>query len=93
MKLRSPTVVPEELLDQCREILDGIAPGSSGIMDLEKGDDPKLIKRAMHQLRPLEVRVYRAKNDGDAALRVKLYSDAEVAARTARPKRKAKAKK
>ena len=93
-RLIAPTAVSAELLEACTEIIDGIELGSTGHVALEDGDDPKTVKMALKQVDPY-CRVFRARNDGDATIRVRRYTAAQIEERGSRPpvNRKAKAKK
>ena len=92
MRLISPTVVSQELLDQAGAILAGIAPGTTGKIELD-GEDEGLIRQAIAS-HDDAARVYRAKNDGDKVLRVRVYTTEELTAKAERPpaKRKPRAK-
>jgi len=92
MRLIAPTRVSEELLEQAEEVLAGIAPGTVGSIELD-GEDELLVRRALASLSPT-ARVYRARRDSAQVLRVRVYTDEELAERAARPptKRKPRAK-
>ena len=90
MRLIAPTKVSEELLAQAGEVLAGIAPGTVGSIELD-GEDELLVRRALASLSPT-ARVYRARRDSAQVLRVRVYTDEELAAKAARPMAKRKPK-
>ena len=92
MRLITSTVVSPELLDQARKILDGIARGTTGKIELD-GEDEGLIRQAIAS-HDDAARVYHAKSDGDGVLRIRVYTTEELTAKAERPsaKRKPRAK-
>jgi len=91
MRLISPAKVSEELLAQAGEVLAGIAPGTVGKIELD-GEDKSLVCQALASHNP-DARVYRVRGDGDATLRVRVYTKEELAAKAARPPMKRKPRK
>ena len=90
MRLIAPTKVSEELLAQAGEVLTGIAPGTVGSIELD-GEDEHLVRLAI-AAHNLDARVYRARSDSDKVLRVRVYTDEELAEKAARPRAKRKPK-